>query len=109
MKNKTKHQAATYRDFQSSKGQHLLEAVRWCEEQSCRGYRAVNEGGFQLDPRTINRVLDGKGEIGRNKEHLAILTKEEEDSVVRYAKNKNRHLQGVTKADLTKVILNVLN
>ena len=107
IKTKIKHQTLLYRDTQFRKEQYLAEAVKWCEEHACRGYKAVNEGGFHLDPRTINRILDG-ATIGRNKEHLAILTKEEEDLVVRYAKNKNRSLQGVTKKDLTKVIINVL-
>ena len=107
IKTKTKQQALVYRDAPFQKEQYLAEAVKWCEEHACRGYKAVNEGSFHLDPRTINRILDG-ATIGRNKEHLAILTKEEEDSVVHYAKNKNRSLQGVTKKDLTKVIIDVL-
>ena len=85
---KTKHQALVYRNAQFQKEQYLAEAVKWCEEHACRGYKAKNEGGFHIDPRTINRIIDG-ATIGRNNKHLAILTKEEEDSVVRYAKNKN--------------------
>ena len=105
---KSKHQSAIYREKIKSNEEILANAIKYCEEHNCRGYKAVNQGGFKIDPRTINRILDGE-EIGQNKMHLAILTPEEEDAIVNYAKNKNRCLQGVTKKELSSVILNLLN
>ena len=104
---KTKHQAASYRGKINLNEQILAKAVEYCKQNNCRGYKAVKQGGFNVDPRTINRILDGAN-IGENKSHLSILTSDEENSIVLYAKNKNRCLQGITKKELSTVILNTL-
>ena len=51
-----------------------------------------------------------RGEVGKGyeKQYCKILTREEERSIVRYVKNKNRCLQGINKKDLTLQILDVL-
>jgi hypothetical protein len=83
---KTKYQAASYRDKIELNENTLANAVEYCKKNNCRGYKSVKQGGYNVDPRTINRILDG-AEIGENKSHLSILTKDEENSIVLYAKN----------------------
>lgn len=54
---------------------------------------------------TTDNRLDGKIITGCKKQYCSILTNEEEESVVRFVKNKNRCLQGINKKGLTNLIL----
>ena len=49
---------------------------------------------------TIDSRLDGKVVTGSEKQYCSILTDEEEESVVRFVRNKNRCLQGINKREL---------
>ena len=42
------------------------------------------------------------------KQYCSILTNEEEESTVRFVKNKNRCLQGINKSELTTLILDII-
>ena len=103
-------EAKVARKRTSEKEEQLISAVRWCHEHDVRGYSAIKSGLFPLvkNRRTIDKRLDGKVITGSEKVYCSILTPDKEESVVTYIKNKNRSYQGVNKADLTKVILNVL-
>ena len=57
---------------------------------------------------TIDNRLDGKIVTGCEKQYCCILTHLEEESVVRFVKNKNRCLQGINKKQLTNLILDIL-
>ena len=46
--------------------------------------------------------------LNSKKEHLRILTLDEEASIVEFIKNKNRLHQGVTRKDFTGLIIDVL-
>jgi hypothetical protein len=45
---------------------------------------------------------------GKERDYCTILTNDEEASIVRFIKNKNRCLQAINKQDITKLIINVL-
>ena len=46
--------------------------------------------------------------LGEERRYCCIFTPEEEEAIVRFVKNKNRSLQGINKAELTKVLLDRL-
>ena len=83
--------------------------MAWCKEHKKRGHAALKTGLFPLikDRGTIDRRLDGKCN-NLKKEHLRILSPEEEKSIVQFVKNKNRCHQGVTKKNVTSLIIDVL-
>lgn len=91
------------------KKQQLQDAVKYCRDHACRGGLALKTGLFPRvkDKRTVNRILDG-AQID-DKRHLRIMTTQEELLVVDFIKNSNRALQPVNRADITKVILDILN
>ena len=88
----------------------LRNAVVWCRENNARGWSAVKSGLFPLikDCRTINKRLDGEIRTGHEREYCSILTNDEEISIVRFLKNKNRCFQGLNKKKTEEIILNVL-
>ena len=93
----------------------LEEAVLYCTENNCKGYAALSTGRFPLikDPRTINRRIEDKEnqrkiKTGDEKAYCRLLTKKEEESLVKYLINKNRCRQGVTHKDAEGVVLNIL-
>ena len=75
----------------------LQEAVDYCLQNDCKGYKALKSGLFPLirDAQTINRRLLKKGdfkriEIGEERKHLRIITVNEEKKLVAHIKNSNR-------------------
>lgn len=105
-----KAEATVVRRHTVSKEIQLQEAVDWCRANNARGYKALQTGLFPLikDRETINRRLDGTIVNGSEKQYCSILTVKEEESIVTFVKNKNRSLQGINKADVTQLIINVL-
>ena len=105
-----KAEALVVQKKRERKAAQLEEACRWCIENNARGYKALSTGLFPLikDKATINNRLDNKVITGKEKEYCSILTSEEEESLVRFVKNKNQCLQGINKAELTWFILDVL-
>ena len=81
------------RDLMNERCHQLNDAVQWCHENNKRGWAAINSGKFPLikDLRTINKRLDGVIETGKEKQYCSIFTVEEEESIVRHVKNKNRY------------------
>ena len=84
--------------------QQLRDAVKYCIDNSCKGYAAKATGRFPLitDARTINRRLLPKDhqeflETGGERRNQMLLTKTEECELVRFVKNKNRCFKGMTK------------
>ena len=59
----------------------IEEAVAYCREQKCKGYKAVTDLELDLDPRTVNYHLEREYVRGEDQK---ILTNEEERSLVRY-------------------------
>ena len=86
------------------------EAVAWCKENGCRGQKALASGLFPTIscPKTINRRLDGKVVTGEEKRYCSLLTSEEENSLVRYIKNRTRCLQGMNGKQVEEVVLRIL-
>ena len=105
----SKTNASLLQKQKQEREQQLKAAVQYCLNNNCKGYSAVKSGKFPLikDHRTINNRLNG-GNIGLEKEYCSILTKKEEESLVRFCKNKSRSLQPVSRKELTIQILNVL-
>ena len=56
---------------------------------------------------TIDRRLDGKCKNNK-KEHLQVLTLDEERSIIEFIKNKNRCHQGISRKQVTSLIVDVL-
>ena len=88
-------------DSKVKKQNQLSKAVKYCLENNCKGYKAIESGLFPLikDPRTINRRLPIEMqskkakpaiEEGEEKSYCTILTKDEETTLVAYFKNRNR-------------------
>ena len=67
----------------NQKALRIDEAVAWCKEHKKRGHAALQTGMFPLikDRGTIDCRLDGKT-VNAKKEHLQILTPDEERSIV---------------------------
>ena len=107
---KANNKAEALEKRREKKAAQLEEACAWCIENNARGYKAISTGLFPLikDKATINRRLDKQVTTDKEKEYCRILTVEEEESLVRFVKNKNQCLQGINKADLTSLILDVL-
>lgn len=85
------------------------EAVNWCNENGKKGHSALKTGMFPLinDRSTIDRRLNGS-KVNSKKEHLRVLTPAEERSIVEFVKNKNRCHQGVSRKEVTALIVDVL-
>lgn len=98
-----RHQSAAHDRIlkQHSKKKHkqIDDAVKYCIENSCRGYKALVTGNYPLikDARTINKRLDGVLKNGDEQHKRRILTVCEEEELVRHVKNKNRYLHCTKK------------
>lgn len=90
--------------------EEMKRVLEYCREQNCRGYKAITELDllYIKDPRTINQHLDGEVETENKMKNQRILTKEEEDCLVKYLINRNRACQGLTEAQVEGVVLNIL-
>lgn len=105
----SKAEAIVKRKIMNQKEIQVQKAVSWCIEHKKRGHAALQTGLYPLikDRGSIDRRLDGK--IGNlKKEHLRILSPEEERSIVEFIKNKNRCHQGVSRKHVTSLIIDVL-
>ena len=105
----SKAEAVVKRKEIEQKELQIANAVSWCRANNKRGHAALKTGMFPLikDRGTIDRWLDGQHQ-NHKKEHLRILTPEEESSIVEFIKNKNRCHQGITRKHITSLILDVL-
>ena len=83
--------------------------MEWCQGNAKRGTAALKTGMFPLikDRGTIDRRLDGKIKNAK-KEHLIVLLPAEEKEIVQFVKNKNRAHQGVSKKQVSDLIVDVL-
>ena len=92
------------------RNQQLIEAVKWCKENSKRGWAALKTGKFTLikDPRTINSRLDNNVKTGAERDYCSILTSKEEDSLVRHLKNKNRAYHAMDRKKIEELVIKVL-
>ena len=106
----TRAEAIVARSNTKKKEAQLNAAVKWCKENNARGHAALKTVLFNLigSRSTIENRLDGKIITGCEKQYCSILTNEEEESVVRLVKNKNRCLQGINKKELTNLILDIV-
>lgn len=105
----SKAEATVKRSFINLKEKQIEDAVLWCKDNKKSGYSALKTGLFPLikDRGTIDRRLNGKVK-NLKKEHLRILTCDEECSVVEFIKNKNRCHQGITRKHITSLIVDIL-
>jgi len=92
------------------RNQQLTEAVKWCKENSKRGWAALKTGKFTLikDPRTINSRLDNNVKTGAERDYCSILTSKEEESLVRRLKNKNRAYQAMDRKKIEELVIKIL-
>ena len=106
----SKAEANIARKSTNAKNEQLANAVEWCRKNNARGHSAIKSGLFPLikDQETINRRLDGKIVNGNERQYCSILTEDEELSIVTFIKNKNRAMQGLNRAELTKLIMDIL-
>ena len=90
-KPETKAEAQVYRKDIRAREIQVEKAVDWCKENNNRCQAALKTGKFPLikDKGIIDRRLDGKLK-NLKKDHLRILSPDEENEVVRYIKDKNR-------------------
>ena len=90
-KPETKAEAQVYRKDIRAREIQVEKAVDWCKENNKRGQAALKTGKFPLikDKGIIDRRLDGKLK-NLKKDHLRILSPDEENEIVCYIKNKNR-------------------
>ena len=105
------HHRAIYQDKVTSKKQQLIDAVAYCRENKCRGFKAKRSGLFPLikSHLTINNILDGKSkEPHASREYCSVLTAEEEKLLASYIVSKARAYQPVNRKDLTKHIIKML-
>ena len=109
-----KHQSRTHDSLRHKaaqrKAQDIEEAVQWCRDNNKRGWSAIKSGLFPLVKKytTIDNRLDGKVTHGAEREYCSILTSKEEESLVRYLKNKSRCLQGLNQKETSVLVLNIL-
>ena len=93
-----RHQSAAHdrilKQQSEKKSKQIEDAVNYCIENSCRGYKALKTGNYPLikDARTINGRLDGLIKNGEEKKLQRILTISEEEELLRHVQNKNRYL-----------------
>ena len=80
------------RDVIMMKSKQLEEAVEWCRINNKHSWAAIKSGKFPLikDLRKINKRIDGVIITGNEKENCSIITKDEEESLACYIRNKNR-------------------
>ena len=85
----SKAEAIIQRKHLNNQEAQFEEAVQWCKTNGKKGYSALKTRMFPLikDCGTIDRRLKGK-KLNGKKEHIRILTVEEEKSIVEFAKNK---------------------
>ncbi|XP_065675916.1 uncharacterized protein LOC136092125 [Hydra vulgaris] len=108
-KPETRAEATVYRKDIRAKENQISEAVDWCTENKKRGQAALKTGKFPLikDRGTIDRRLDGKVKNVK-KEHLRVLHPDDEKEIVCFIRNKNRAHQGLSKKEVSEIILDVL-
>ena len=106
----SKAKASISRKSYDEKQKQIEEAVKFCKENDCKGKKALATGNFPLikDHKTITRRLSGKVIHGNEKQSVSILLPSEEECLVRYAKNKSRAMQPLRRADMNKIIMNIL-
>ena len=89
----SKQKAKERKQTTDKRKQQLEHAINYCELNNCRRAKAINAGICPLikSRATIDRRLDNPDNqnIGRRNDS-SILTSEEEKSLVRFIKNKNR-------------------
>ena len=107
-KNESCAKSDVYQEFLASERTELTKAVKFCQDNNCRGNKALSPGLFPgiQDFRTMNRRLDGEFNDGNNKAYCQILTPDEELQLVEYIKNRNTALQPMNRSDITSEINN---
>ena len=97
----TKAEARVAKSNIKTKQAQIRASVKWCQENTARSYAALETGLFPLTKSrsTIGSRLNGKVVTGSEKQYCSIPTNEEEESIVRFVKNKNHCLQRINKSD----------
>nr|XP_047144367.1 uncharacterized protein LOC124817938 [Hydra vulgaris] len=107
---KSKPESTMGRKFTGVKNIQIEESIKFCLDHNVQGYKALKTGLYPLvkDKEIINRRLDRKIKNGQECHYCTIFMLEEEESVVNHVKNRNRSLEGTNKAELTKLLLDIL-
>ena len=94
----------------NEKMKQIENAIMYCQENNCKGKKALSTGQFPLikDHKTITRRLDGDVVHGSEKLHVSILLPSEEECLVNFAKNKARAMQPLKRNDMNRLITNML-
>ena len=84
-----------YQERVDRRKEQLDQAVLYCKDNDCRGWKALKTGLFPLvkSPYTVNRYLDGELSTLTVNEYCSLITAEEEDLLVTYLLNRNRAYQ----------------
>ena len=100
--NSSKHTAYTARKKLFHKEKELKAAVAWCKKYNKGGFAALRTGLFPNIKchKTINCRLSGKVVTGREKIHCSIMLPEEEESLVRHLRNRNRAFQAMNTQEV---------
>jgi hypothetical protein len=96
--------------FLQLRHQEIAEAVKYCQENNCKGKKALSTGKFTNigDYRAINAALERGTSSHFSGSKNTILTLDEEQSLVAHIRNKNRAGQGLKRKDITKLICDIL-
>ena len=85
-------------------------AIAYCQQNSCRGWTALrkNPQWEHITARTINQRLDGVVANGSENWEKAILTREEEASLVLWIEQCSHNTQPRSRAQIRDMIRNLL-
>ena len=97
LQTRSKLNAEVLRKNYDEKNKQIEDAVKFCQENKCKGKKALSTGNFPLigDHKTITRRLTGEVVHGSEKFVVSILLPSEEEGLVNYVKNKCRAMQPV--------------
>ena len=101
-KSNSKAKAEVNRKNYNEKLKQIEDAVKYCKENNCKGKSALKTGLFPLikDHKTISQRLNGEVIHGEEKTTQSILTVQEENLLVMFAKNKCRAMQPLSRKSM---------
>lgn len=107
-KSSSKAKAEVNRKNYNKKLKQIEDAVKYCKENNCKGKSALKTGLFPLikDHKTISQRLNGEVIHGEEKTAQSILTVQEENLLVQFAKNKCRAMKPLSRKSMNIVIQN---
>ena len=102
---------AVHGEKMTDRKNQLIRALEYCEQNSCRGNKALNTGLFPLVKSLLimNRILDGtSNHLLYAKEYCSVLTFEKETLLAEYLVSTARAYQPFNQHNATKYALAML-